>query len=289
MPELFKEALYDSARLLPFLFFVYLAIEVAEFKFGNFIRSRLAHANKKGPLFGALFGSIPQCGFSVVGTALYTRRLTTLGTLLAIYLSTSDEALPIILSQGKHISLIIPLLLTKITVALVCGFAIDRLFFKKARAPEPSESDLMTEAEHGCCQHHVTEGKKKIELLIHPIRHTLTVFIFLLITSFIINVVISRYGMENLGPILMKDSILQPVITALIGLIPNCAASVAITQIYLEGGISYGSLISGLSASAGLGLLLLIKENKNIADTLKVIGLLLFISILTGIIFQAVL
>jgi hypothetical protein len=284
MPHYITEALIDSARALPFLLVIYFAIEFVEYRFGKSLRARISGRNPLSPFVAALLGCIPQCGFSVVGSTLYVRRLVTVGTLLAIFLSTSDEAVPVILAQPGHAHMIAPLFATKIIIAVVFGYAADALISRRrtAGAPQPAHEAA------GCCGHHVGRKVRKRELILHPLRHTATVFVFLFLASAGINAAIEHVGEANLHSVLLGRSLWQPVIAALVGLIPNCAASVAITQLYIKGGIGFGSTIAGLSASAGLGLLVLIKENRPFKDTLRIIALLLAVSIGTGILIQLV-
>ncbi len=301
MAEVFLDALIDTAKMVPFLLVIYAVIEYVEFKFGSQIRSKVQQAGRAGPALGAAFGSIPQCGFSVISTALYTRRLITVGTLLAVYLSTSDEAIPVILAQPGKIAVIWPLLAVKIAVALTAGYTIDLILNRLEKPASESEicaastdpggrgqpEDCEELEEKGCCGHYCGSEKPEIrEMIVHPIIHTLKVFGFLLVVSVVLNWWIFKVGEENLGRLFLGNSLFQPVITALIGLVPNCAVSVAITQVFLKGGISFGSAVAGLCASAGLGMLILIKENRNFKDTLRVIGLLFGISALVGITIQ---
>lgn len=301
MAEIFWDALIDSAKMIPWLFIIYMGIEYLESQFGGQIRQKVKQAGKAGPLLGALFGCVPQCGFSVISTALYSSRVITLGTLLAVYLSTSDEALPVILAQPDKAGVIVPLLLTKVVIAVVAGYTIDFVFHHAKHplaGPEVSASaedahehllrqDAYSGGEIGCCGHSCTPERLEIrELLGHPVRHTLKVFFFVFTVSFLLNGLIFQVGEKRLSAMVLGNSFLQPILAALVGLIPNCAASVVITQLYLKGAISFGSTIAGLSSGAGLGLIVLFKENRNWKDTLRVVGLLLGFSILFGIIIQ---
>ncbi|HEY3379755.1 MAG TPA: putative manganese transporter [Armatimonadota bacterium] len=312
-----KDALLDSLVMVPFLLLIYFFIEWLEFRYGGVIQRRIQQAGKAGPLAGALFGCIPQCGFSVIGSALYARRMITLGTLLAVYLSTSDEAVPVILAQPQRIGLVLPMILTKVIIALVAGFGIDLLFRDSRRhvavshaTVEPvvvggTEQPLQSAAAHAhdeaeeghthdepveveaCCGHHVDDTSPRRELWLHPVRHTTQVFVFVFLVSLGINYLdYAVGGSKNLSGYLLSNSAWQPVLTALVGLIPNCAASVAITQLYLGHAISYGSAIAGLCSSAGLGMLILLKENHDLRDTLRVLLLLLSVSIAAGIVIQ---
>jgi hypothetical protein len=291
MYEIFIDVLIDSAKMIPLLFVVYAAIELIEYKFGNKIREKIQKAKKSGPTVGALTGVFPQCGFSVIATALYSQRLLTIGTLLAVYLATSDEAIPMILSRPDKIKILLPLILTKIVIAIIAGYVID-FFFKKTNQKifthvtayvegkdEVSHHHELPGAEHTCC------GHSKINFL-HPLIHTFKIFIFILIISFLIGVLIFQIGEENIKIFLQNNNFFQPIFSALIGIVPSCAASVAITELYFNGIINYGSLIAGLCAGGGLGVLILFKEEKNKKSILKVLVLLFVISVFAGLTIQ---
>ncbi len=282
------DALIDSIHMLPFLFFIFVFIELVEYFYSNKMKKLAEYSDRVGPLAGSLAASFPQCGFSVIASTLYTKRLITKGTLLAVYLSTSDEAIPVILSDPAKLTLVVPLLLTKIVIAIIAGYTIDFVIDKTKDTAVSLKHDE-EEITEGCCHHHIN-AKRKSDLIVHPIFHTLNIFVFILIVTIGINyLVFITGGEENLGQYFLHDSIFQPIITAFVGLIPNCAASVAITVMYMKGAIGFGSVISGLCSSAGLGLLVLIKKNDSIKDTMKIILLLLFVSIFSGILLQSLL
>jgi hypothetical protein len=292
MQEIFWEVLLDTAKMIPLLFLVYFTIGLIERKFGNKLREKAQRAGKIGPLVGAIAGSLPQCGFSVITTALYTQRLVTIGTLLAVYLSTSDEAIPIILSQPDKAYIVLPLIITKIIIALIAGYVIDFVFRKtnkeilahvKAYSQGKDKEEHNHESvanESACC------GHKSFSF--HPIIHTIKIIIFIFIISLLINIAIFQIGEKNLEKLFSGQKFLQPFFAALIGLIPNCAASVVITELYLKGLITYGSVISGLCASAGLGILVLFREEKNKRNVFLVLFLLFGISVLAGIVFNGI-
>lgn len=302
MQGVILDALKDSLILVPFLLVIYIGIAWLEYRFGTSIQVNIRKAGKAGPLFGALFGCLPQCGFSVVGSILYTRNLITTGTLLAVFISTSDEAVPIIMADPSRIGLVLPLLLTKVALALLAGFTVD-MFFPRREITAPIAADTSAsndcDCEHphddpelpkmvqvdGCCGHNMPGENKVHALILHPLLHTGKVFAILFVISVAINLLVGRQG-AHLGKLLLRDTIWQPVIAPFVGLIPNCGASVAITDIYLKGGISFGALIGALSSSAGLGMLVFVKENRNIKDTLRVLGLLIGISMVAGIVIQ---
>ncbi len=301
MYDLFIEALLDSAKMIPLLLIIYIGIELVEYKYGNKIQKKVRQAGVAGPALGALAGSLPQCGFSVVATALYTQRLATIGTLLAVYLSTSDEAIPIILSQPGKAGILLPLILTKIFIALVAGYSLDLIFRKKNKktlahieayergvddAEHHHEIVLETEA---CCNHSPSSAASKFkpkEVFFHPLVHTVKIFIYIFLVSLLINIIFFKLGDRVFAGAFFGHNFIQPFIAALVGLIPNCAASVAITELYLKGAITFGSVIAGLCASGGLGILVLFQEEKNKTEVFKIIGLLFAISIIAGLVVQ---
>ncbi|MCC7299791.1 MAG: arsenic efflux protein [Verrucomicrobia bacterium] len=283
MKELFLDALIDSAKTIPFLLIIYFLVEWVERKFSGTIESRLRKSAKAGPAVGALFGCVPQCGFSVVAGSLYSRRLITTGTLLAVILSTSDEAIPVLLSQPDRAGTVAALLLVKLIIAFVAGTLIDLL----TRQPSPEATAEESESHHkGCCHHDVSQKPGYRQLLVHPLVHTAKIFAFIFAVTLSLNGLMAWIGEENLGRVLLRHSLLQPFLAALIGLIPNCAASVAITGLFLKGGLSFGSTVSGLCCSGGLGLLVLLRENRNLKDTLRIVLLLVAISTTVGLAIQ---
>lgn len=286
--EWLADAIKDSLHMLPFLFLIFVVIEVIEFFYSDKMTQLAKYSSKAGPLVGSLAASFPQCGFSVIASTLYTKRLITKGTLIAVFLSTSDEAIPVILSEPSKMYLIVPILLAKIFIGISAGYLIDFLLgqFKNADENNAQNAENL-EVEEGCCKHHVHKPKKR-DLLLHPLEHTVNVFIFVVLITVGLNYMVHCIGgEENLGQYFLNDSILQPVITAIVGLVPNCAISIAITLMYLKGAIGFGSVISGLCSSAGLGLLVLLKKNTPLKDTAKIVIMLLGVSIFWGIIIQA--
>lgn len=294
----FLDTLSDTLRLVPFLLAVYIGIELVEYYFGGKIRQFLQKVGRAGPAFGALAGTLPQCGFSVMASAIYTQRLITIGTLIAVYLSTSDEAIPVILSRPDKAMLIIPLILTKLAVAIPAGFIIDFVFKRQNKQTlrhiqaYASGTDDSTHHHEGiidqkaCCGHHPDSGAKKFDLrqlVFHPLVHTGKILLYIFVLTFALNLALAFIGEETLHKILLSNSIFQPFIAGLVGLIPNCAASVALTQLYINGSLSFGSVIAGLCASGGLGILVLFKEEKSWKERLMIVGLLYGVSVLAGI------
>ena len=275
LPEWTADALIDSFHLLPFLFFIFILIELFEFYFSNKIDNWIKKSEKSSILVGSLASIFPQCGFSVIASSLYTKRMITKGCLIAVYLGTSDEAIPILLAHPSKAYLVIPIVGIKLFIAILMGYFIDLAFSKQIIDPK---QDVVIE-EEGCCKHS-PESENKRELILHPLFHTLNIFGFILVITLILN-----FCLENihLGGLLAGNSskLLQPVIAAVVGLIPNCAVSIGITMMLIKGSITFGTAMSGLLSNAGLGLLVLLKNN-DFKDTLKIIFILLTISIVSG-------
>ncbi len=289
LPEFLKDALIDSLNLVPFLFVVFLIIELLEQYFTKKKHLFVFWMKKIGPLFGSLFASIPQCGFSVIASTLYVRRILSRGTLLSVYLATSDEAIPVLISDPSKIYLILPIILIKIFIAVVVGYLVDIFVNYKAKEPiiEPVEQKPAEIHAQGCCHHTLTDAAKTKELWLHPIKHTFNIFVFILIVSVILGFIIDKLGTEeNLARFFLMNSPLQPVLASIVGLIPNCAISVMLTILFLKHTISFGSLIAGLSSAGGLGLLVLFNKNNDKKDTAIIIGILIAVSSITGLILQ---
>lgn len=277
MKEVILDTIIDSLKLIPFLLVAFLIIELLEHKLNNKTKNIITKSKKVGPIIGSLLGVIPQCGFSVMATNLYITRIITLGTLISIYLSTSDEMLIIMISEKVEISLILKILLIKIFFGIVYGLIIDKIINKKKKEKETNYE--LCDEEHCDCNH---------SILLSAIKHTLHITLFIFIITLIINTIFTLLGDNYLSKILLNNSILSPFITSLIGLIPNCAASVILTELYLNSSISLGALIGGLLTSSGSSLLVLIKNNKNQKENLSIILLLYTLGVLSGIIIELI-
>ena len=277
MKEVILDTIVDSLKLIPFLLVAFLIIELLEHKLNNKTKNIITKSKKIGPIIGSLLGVIPQCGFSVMATNLYITRIITLGTLISIYLSTSDEMLIIMISEKVEISLILKILLIKIFFGIVYGLIIDKIINKKKKDKETNYE--LCDKEHCDCNH---------SILLSAIKHTLHITLFIFIITLIINTIFTLLGDNYLSKILLNNSILSPFITSLIGLIPNCAASVILTELYLNSTISLGALIGGLLTSSGSSLLVLIKNNKNQKENLSIILLLYALGVLSGIIIELI-
>lgn len=278
--EVFFEALIDTAKMLPLLFLVYLLIEYLEHKASDRLANSLRRLGPFGPAGGAIFGSIPQCGFSVAVSNLYSGRLISLGTLIAVYIATSDEAIPILISDPGSSGTVWRLILAKVVIAILAGLFIDavlRFFHRRGNEENEPYHDLCENC--GCEEHGIIRS---------AIMHTVQIFIFLFIVSLLLGMGIELLGKERLDDLLMTDSAFQPLIASLIGLIPNCAASVILTNLYVGGSLSFGSVVAGLSTGAGMGLVVLFKTNKNIKQNLAITALLYVIGAFSGLIIDLV-
>ena len=288
IPDWLCDAILDSFHILPLLFIVFFIIELIEFFYSEKINSFMKKSEKSAPLIGSLAAIIPQCGFSVIASTLYIRRFITKGTLIGIYLATSDEAIPILLANPTHTHLVVPVVGLKLFIGILAGYLIDFILKDKKYIPivEEADSDDGLHADEGCCHHSVSHRRKR-ELIYHPLKHTFNIFIFILLITIVLNFVLAVYAEHSVLHLLLgKVKILEPIITAFVGLIPNCAVSIALTMLLIKGSISFGAVMSGLLSNAGLGILVLCRHNENYKDTLKIISILLCISIVSGLLIQ---
>lgn len=280
MLDALLDSIIDCLKLLPFLFITYLLMELLEKKAGEKSLNIIKKSGKFGPILGGLLGVIPQCGFSAAAANLYAARIITTGSLIAIFLSTSDEMLPILISSAAPISLIIKILLIKLLIGIISGVIIDFILRKSHKNREEVHIHDICEDEHCHCDE---EG-----ILKSSIRHTLHIFIYIFIIVLILNVLIFLIGEESISHLIVNIPFLGPIISAIIGIIPNCASSVIITQLYLQDLITLGSLISGLLINSGIGMLVLFRVNKNKKQNFLILGTLFIISIVSGIIIDLI-
>lgn len=275
-----EHSFIDTLKMLPFLLIAFLLLEFIEHRASEKTMAMLSRSGKAGTVIGAALGLIPQCGISVIGANFFADRVITVGTLLAIFLSTSDEALVILLSDPTKIKDVLFLLIVKFVIAVVAGYVID-VVFKKLNHDHVNHHLQEHHDDHchdGCgCSCNSQKAFWK-----NALKRTASVWIFLFLASFVLGLLIEVVGEESLSKFLLTDSLLQPFLTGLVGLIPNCAASAIIAQMYIEGALSIGSVISGLCSSAGLGLLVLFKSNKNLKENVIVLALLYFIGVICG-------
>lgn len=278
MKDIIIDSILDCIKLIPFLLVTYLIMEWLEHKTTQKSKETISKADKFGPIIGGFLGVVPQCGFSVSATNLYVGRVISLGTLIAIYLSTSDEMLPIFLSESVPGIQIIKILGIKMIIGIIAGLIIDFVLRKNNIINKEKISEICEE-EHCNCSNGI---------ILSALKHTLSISIFILIVNLILNTILTIIGEDNLANILLNQKVFGPVFSGLIGLIPNCAASVIIAELYIKQVINVGTMFSGLLVGAGVGLLILFRMNKNLKENLKITGLLYLIGVLVGIIFEII-
>lgn len=272
MLEVIKDTLLDTVKLLPFLFVAFLIIEFIEHKLSNKQENIISKSGKLGPIIGSLLGAVPQCGFSVLATNLYVTRIISLGSLISIYLSTSDELIPLMISHNAPITKILSIVSIKVVIGIISGFLID-LFIRKT-----TKSDFVLCEDEDCdCDHSIIKSS---------LIHTLKISFFILIITFLINVLFHYADLSFLESALKNNKIITPFIASLIGLIPNCASSVMISELYLNNLISLGTTLSGLLTGSGVAIMVLIRKNKNISENIFIIGLIYVIGVIWGLLFN---
>ena len=287
MLDILLDAVIDSVKLLPFLFITYLIMEYIEHKTSNKAKETIKKSGKFGPLIGSILGAFPQCGFSAAAASLYSGRVITMGTLIAVFLSTSDEMLPILISEAAPISLIVQVLLIKLVIGAIAGFIIDAvrgLIIKRKKVSNKEEEaeeaiGHMCEHDHCDCEHGIIKSS---------IKHTLNILIFIIIITFILNTIVHFIGEENISNAIASVPFVGILVSALFGFIPNCAGSVIITELYLSNLISLGSMMAGLLVGSGIGILVLFKSNKHMKQNFTIAGLLYLIGIISGLIIDLI-
>ena len=309
-----EHSFIDTIKLAPFLFLVYFLIELLEYKnIFKFEKSKLLNG-KASPVVGALFGSVPQCGFSVISSELYAKQKISIAALMAVFIATSDEAIPLMLSDYKTIPALLILIATKIILAIIIGYltlAIHKSLFNKnnknlaetitnisVSAEDKTDShteehhdnhehddeenhhdEAQDEHVHACCHHDLKDNQFNWK---HPLVHSIKIITYIFAINLILGLIIEFVGEDKFINFMSSSYILQPVLALIIGLIPNCVSSVVITELYLMGGLSFGAIVTGLSVNAGLGILVLLKENKNKKENLFIILMLIIPSLIFG-------
>ena len=275
--EILLHTVIDTAKLIPFLFLSYLLMEFLEHRSSGAAESWLRRSGRVGPVVGGAFGVLPQCGFSAAASGLYAGRIITAGTLIAVYLSTSDEMLPILISRGAPVGLVFKILGTKMLVGIIAGFAVDAIagvVRRKEHVDQTPCIEELCEREHCRCEDH---------FLLSAIKHTLHITLFILLFTFFLNLVIHGVGEDRLAELLAGLGVGGNLLAAVVGLIPNCASSVVITELYLSGMLTVGAMFSGLLVNAGVGIALLLRVNRPVKDSVRLILILLGIGATFGI------
>ena len=283
MLETILDTLIDNIKILPFLFIAYLIMEYLEHKTGEKTKNIIKKSGKFGPLLGGILGVFPQCGFSAAASNLYAGKIISIGTLIAVFLSTSDEMLPVLISENAPIGLILQVLGIKLIIGIIAGFIIDLIgqAFNNKVSQKHNE-EIKEEIGHICEHEHCHCEEEGI--LKSSIKHTLNIFLFIVAITLVLNILIYFIGEENISNLVLNMPVVGPLISGLVGLIPNCAGSVILTQLYLNNVISLGSMVGGLLVGSGIGILVLFRVNKNLKENFKILGLLYFIGVICGII-----
>lgn len=266
------DGLMDTIKLLPYLLFTFMILEFLEHRLNKKNEKILKKNRKLGPLFGSLLGALPQCGFSTMAASLFSSRVITMGTLIAVLLSTSDEMLPIMISEQVEFIEVLKIILFKVLIGIIVGFIIDMIYQKKEK-----KQDI-----HHLCEKDHCECEKD-GILLSSLKHTLKIGVFILLANCLINGIIYFIGEDNLKSILLSGNIITHFFASLIGLIPNCASSVIMTELYLSGLISIGTLLSGLLTGSGLGILLLFRTNENKKENFQILSIIYIVGVVVGI------
>ena len=277
--EVLLDGVIHALKIIPFLFLAYLLLELIEHKASDKTVAMLKKSGKAGPAIGGVLGIVPQCAFSAMAANFYTGRVISLGTLIAVFLSTSDEMLPILISGGASPISILIILGYKLAVGVVMGFVIDLAVSLCGKRGEDINIDEICDNDNCHCERGV---------LFSAIHHTATITLFIFITTLAVNTLVFFIGADTLGGIVSKIPVLSHLLSAVIGLLPGCATSVALTTLGLAGIISGGTMMAGLFSNAGVGILILTRLNKHVRENLLIMGLLVAIGFAFGLLFDLV-
>ena len=278
--DVLQDAFFDTLYLVPFLFVTYLFMEWLEHRTGDAAQRAIQKAGKAGPLIGAFLGAVPQCGFSAATSTLYAARVVSLGTLLAVFLSTSDEMLPIFIAEQVPAGVLFGVIGIKIVIGVIAGFSADAFLRAIHRNHvNPHIHELCEDAGCEC-------GHEDRSIFRSAVRHTVQVTLFVFLVSLALDAVLELVGEEALAAFLGSNSVLSVVGAAVVGLVPNCAASVAIAQLYVEGALGFGAMLAGLLSAAGVGMLVLLRTNRRPKENALIVLVLVGISALCGLAFQ---
>ena len=276
MLDCLLDGLLDTLKVLPYLFITFLVLELIEHKLNKKNQKVLAKNKKYGPVLGGLLGALPQCGFSSMAANLFSARVITMGTLIAVFLSTSDEMLPIMISEKVNILLLLKIIGFKVLVGIFIGLIVDLIYRNK----DKETIKELCEHDHCSCEH---DG-----IIISSIKHTLKIGLFILFANLLINIIIFNVGEENVSNLLMQGNVLTYFLSSIVGLIPNCAGSVIITELYLSNMISVGTMLAGLLTGSGLGILLLFRTNKNLKENIIILSIIYFVGVILGILIDLI-
>ena len=282
----------DTLELVPLLFVTYLAMEAIEHSASAHVRTAVERSGKAGPVVGALLGALPQCGFSAMAATLYAGRVVTVGTLVAVVLSTSDEMVPVFLAHQEPLGRLAAIMGVKVAIGLVVGLVVDALLRAWHRAGDGRvHIRELCEREHCHCDddhdHDHGHGHGRWAIVRSALVHTVQVTLFILAVTFVFGLVIEYVGQDALGALLANHPVRATFVAALVGLIPNCGASVAITELYLDGVLATGPMLAGLLASGGVGLLVLWRTNADARQNALVTAFVYLVAVAAGLLASA--
>lgn len=280
-----EHTLLEALKLLPFLFLTYLAMEYLEHKTGEKTKHMVKKAGKLGPVIGGIAGAVPQCGFSAAASNLYAGRVITLGTLMAIFLSTSDEMLPIMISAKASMKVIGSILAAKVAIGVMVGFVID-LVISRREKEHGHHHEHDHEHIHELCEHEHCNCEQGI--FRSAVKHTLQITFFIFVITFALHLALEGIGEDALANLILNKPVLGSALAGVVGLIPNCASSVVITQLYLQGAMSVGAMMAGLLVGSGVGVLVLFRVNPDKKESAKIMGFLYVIGVLSGILIDCI-
>ena len=282
MVDVILDSLIDSLKVLAVVILFNVLLSFVENKLSHIF----SHHEKASPLIGASLGLIPQCGISVVSSDLYIKNHISLGTIIAIFISCSDEALPILLSDKEKGIMVLPLILIKFILAISVGYIVDLIYKKNKVEVNNHLKDCHHEEEiHvGCCGHDIdNESESKVKKhIIHPLIHSLKIFLYVFVINLIFGLIIYFVGLDTFKEFLSQNKYLTPLYATLIGLIPNCASSVLVTELYLIDGVSFATLLAGLITNAGLGMVMLFKNKNMVKKTFIIMGIMVLIALISS-------
>lgn len=293
------DALKDTAELIPFLFATYVVISLLDLFASDKTTAAIQRAGHAGPLIGGVLGVVPQCGFSAMGASLYADRIVSLGTFVAVILSTSDEMLPLLLAEHVEVGLLARILVTKAVLGVILGFAIDlvlRVVLGRTSLAGVDESDAGEEQDedaeldssvYSCdcgCGEPLTRGQTAWWVVVNSAYRTFQVVLFIFVVSVLLNALIALVGEDALASFLSGNAVVATLVSGLVGLVPNCAASVVLTQLYIDGVLGFAPMIAGTLVAGGAGYLVLFRMNGNMRENAAIVGIVYALGVCVGLV-----
>lgn len=288
--DVIVDSVLDTLELVPLLFVTYLAMEAIEHSASSRVRTVVERSGAAGPVIGALLGALPQCGFSAMAATLFAGRVVSAGTLVAVVLSTSDEMVPVFLAHQEPLGRLLAIMGIKVVVGLAVGLIVDAVLRARHRAGDGHiHIHELCEREHCHCddEHDHEHGSRPWAIVRSALVHTAQVTLFILLLTFAFGLVIEFVGQDALAQLLANHPVRATFLAALVGLIPNCGASVAICELFLDGVLATGPMLAGLLASGGVGLLVLWRTNANARQNAMVTLLVYLVAVVTGLLVGA--